>query len=93
MNFQWSSLLSFFCSLIHVTGFKCSPESCPGGLMTPDRHTVFKARFKTPGVAAQAGSSLPAALDQSWKFWKEGRGRAYPANQQRPTHTCSQPPV
>lgn len=93
MNFQWSSLLSFFYSLIHFTGFKCSLESCPGGLMTPDRHIVFKAQFKTPGVAAQAGSSLSEALDQLWKFRKEGVGKAYPANRQRPTHTCSQPQV
>ena len=89
--FQWSS----FFSVYQFTGLKCSLESCPGLYLQKlfnDTWQVhcFQNQFKTPAEAVQAGSPLPAALDQCQKC-REGAGRCLPTSQQKPTLTGSQP--
>lgn len=90
-NFQSSSLWPLF---IHqFPGLKCSPDSWPGCLVTPDRHGVFKAPLKTPGPTAQAGRALAVALAQLRRF-REGRGAGgCAAHQQKPPPARAQPPL
>lgn len=77
-SFSWSLLL--FCVL--STQWWSIPTGCVQasvshgcGMMT-ERHTVFRNQFK-------AGSSFCLALDQPWKFRKEGEEGHDPASQWR----------
>lgn len=89
MNFQWSSLLSFFCSLIHVTGFKCSPESCPGGLMTPDRHSFQSSVWHLVWQPRQGAHCLRHWINCGSSGRKGGAGLTQPISRDQLTHAPS----
>lgn len=82
-----------FFSLIHqflMLTWQLSRFISEGCLKTPTRYTASKHQFKTPTVAASAGSSLPATLDCMWK-WEKGQEGSYAADQWNPN--LVQPPT
>lgn len=89
-NVKYEFPLAFTCIFFFVhqfTGLKSSLESCLGSL----RHLVVKAQWRHQ-VWQPRLRLMACGIGSPVKFRKERAGRRrYPANQQPPAHTCSQP--